>query len=193
MELTDERRKEIVEIWKTVVSVQQHFNDIEMRIRSVFITILLALFASIGFFLDKGIGFQFWVIKIQFSTIIPLFGVLGASLFYFIDRYWYHRLLYGAVIHGISIETTYETEIPELALSAAIGKQSPYAPDRFTGLFARLLVREDRFLKTGRIHSDGKIELFYKSVMLILFLISVLLSLCGGIQIAQVPMLPPAS
>jgi hypothetical protein len=30
-------------------------------------------------------------------TLVPLFGILGTFLFYFIDRFWYHRLLVGTV------------------------------------------------------------------------------------------------
>ena len=93
--MRDERRKQIIEVWKTIVGVQQHFNDISMRIRSMFVTILLALFASIGFLVEKNLSLEIWVFNIRFSTLIPLFGIIGTYLFYFIDRYWYHRLLVG--------------------------------------------------------------------------------------------------
>jgi len=94
----DERRSQIIDVWKTIVEVQQHFNDISMRIRSMFVTILLALFASIGFLLDKNLSLRVSSFTIRFSTLIPLFGIVGTYLFYFIDRYWwYHRLLIGAV------------------------------------------------------------------------------------------------
>ena len=49
--LTSERRKEVIDVWKEVVDVQQHFNDVSMRIRGMFVTILLALFAAMGFLL----------------------------------------------------------------------------------------------------------------------------------------------
>ncbi|NPZ40020.1 hypothetical protein, partial [Pseudomonas aeruginosa] len=113
--------KEIVEIWKAVVGVQMHFNDISMRIRSMFVTILLALFASLGFLLDKNLGLQVADYYVQFATILPVFGILGAYLFYFIDRYWYHRLLVGSVKQGLSIESKFRSELPELSLTL-----SPY-------------------------------------------------------------------
>ena len=183
MRLRDERRKEVVDIWKTIVSVQQHFNDIEMRIRSIFVTILLALFASIGFLLDKRLFLQFWIIKVQFATLVPLFGILGTCLFYFMDRHWYHRLLLGSVLHGISIEKKYSKEIPELSLSEEIGRLSPFSPTGIIWLIAKIVVREQRFKETGRIHSDGKIELFYKSVMVFLLLTSLMLAGLGGVEI----------
>ena len=85
--MEEQQRTQIIEIWKTIVEVQRHFNDIAMRIRSMFITILLALFAAIGFLLDKKPSFEISDYNIQFATILPLFGIFGAWLFYFIDRY----------------------------------------------------------------------------------------------------------
>jgi FMN phosphatase YigB (HAD superfamily) len=38
-----------LEIWKKVVDVQQHFNDIEMRIRNVAVTIFGAIMGAVGF------------------------------------------------------------------------------------------------------------------------------------------------
>jgi hypothetical protein len=137
--MRDERRKQIIDVWKTVVGVQQHFNDISMRIRSMFVTILLALFASLGFMLDKRLTLEISVVKIQFATLVPLFGVLGTYLFYFNDRYWYHRLLVGSVKHAIIIEQKYKNEMPELSLSEAIGAESPYEPRGPVRLLANLL------------------------------------------------------
>ena len=98
--MTDEEKARIIEAWKTVVGVQKHFNDISMRIHSMFITILLALFASIGFLIDKKLGLEIFHLNVQYSTLVPIFGILGTFLFYFIDRYWYHRLLVGSVKHA---------------------------------------------------------------------------------------------
>jgi hypothetical protein len=181
----DERRKQIIDVWKTVVGVQQHFNDISMRIRSMFVTILIALFASIGFLLDKKLSLEFWILNIRFATLVPLFGILGAFLFYFIDRYWYHRLLVGSVKHALEIERRYKGEMPELSLSDAIGRESPYEPRGIVRLVARLLVSHPNFREGGKLHSDGKIELFYKSVILVLFLTTLLLALFGGVTITS--------
>ena len=173
----------IVEIWKSVVEVQRHFNDISMRIRSLFVTILLALFASVGFLLDKKFGVQLLGVKIQFMTIVPIIGCLGTYLFYFIDRYWYHRLLVGSVKHAIAIEKKYEKDLPEISLSEAIGKESPYNPRYFIRWIANLVVSDEKYKETGRLHSDGKIELFYKSVILLLFVVTLLLALFGGVSV----------
>jgi hypothetical protein len=181
--MRDERRKQIIETWKTVVSVQQHFNDISMRIRSMFVTILLALFASTGFLLDKKLNLKIWIFNIQFATLVPLFGVLGTYLFYFIDRYWYHRLLVGSVKHAMTIEKKYKSEMPELSLSEAIGAESRYKPRGVVRWLANLLVHHDKYRETSYLHSDGKIELFYKSVVLALVLTTIMLACLGGVTI----------
>ena len=188
--MEEQQRTQIIEIWKTIVEVQRHFNDIAMRIRSMFITILLALFAAIGFLLDKKPSFEISDYNIQFATILPLFGIFGAWLFYFIDRYWYHRLLVGSVKHALEIEKKYKSEIPELSLSDAIGKESPYKPRGIVRLVANLLVSHNKYSETGKLHSDGKIELFYKSVVLALFLTMIMLASLGGVTIDKKT--PPA-
>ena len=177
------RRKETIDVWKEVVDVQQHFNDVSMRIRGMFVPILLALFASIGFLVDRRFTLDAWNVHVQYATLVPLFGILGTFLFYFIDRYWYHRLLVGSVKHGIKIEKDHEKDLPEISLSRAIGAESPYQPGRVVGLLARVVVRDEKFKKTGMLHSDGKLELFYKSVVIVLALASVLLALTGGIRL----------
>jgi FMN phosphatase YigB (HAD superfamily) len=184
--LTDKQKTQAIDIWKTIVGVQQHFNDIEMRIRAMFVTILVALSASIGFLLDKKLYFPIWRLNVQFATMVPLIGVLAAGLFYFMDRYWYHRLLVGSVKHAIAIEKQYKDEIPELSLSDAIGKESPYKPKRWLiRLAAHFVVDDPRYKETGYLHSDGKIELFYKSIAIVLALITAIIAIMGGITLAH--------
>ena len=46
---TDDKRLAItVDIWKYIVSVQMHFNDMEMRIRNLYFTILAAALGLLG-------------------------------------------------------------------------------------------------------------------------------------------------
>jgi len=182
--MKSERREEIVEVWKTIVEVQKHFNDIEMRIRSLFITMVLAVAAAQGFLMDKGLSIKFGDTKILYATFIPLLGVIATFLFYFMDRYWYHRLLIGAVKHGIKIEEKYAAEMPELGLSASIGEASPIKLKRWiTRLLATLFVQDAKFIETGELHSDGKIELFYKPVVTLFVCVFFLTVLFGGVII----------
>jgi len=182
MRIRDERAKQVLEAWKTIVGVQMHFNDISMRIRSIFVTLLLALFAAIGFLYEKKLTISMWSTSISFATVMPLFGVVATYLFYFMDRYWYHRLLVGSVRHAIEIEKKYKHSLPELSLSDAIGKESPYRPRGLVWLVAKLVVSHPAFKSDGLLHSDGKIELFYKSVMAALVVLAALLAITNGIS-----------
>jgi hypothetical protein len=82
---------------------------------------------------------------------------------------------------SFKIEKTYKEEMPELSLSAAIGAESPYNPAGLTRWLANRLVNDKRLQKTGKLYSDAKIALFYKSVMLVLLATTALLALLGGI------------
>lgn len=44
---------DIVEIWKKTAEVQQHFNDIAMKIRNLYITILAVIAAAYGVLLRE--------------------------------------------------------------------------------------------------------------------------------------------
>ncbi|MCK1392810.1 hypothetical protein [Bradyrhizobium sp. 1] len=183
LRLRDERAKQIADVWKTVVGVQMHFNDIGMRIRGLFVTMLLALFASIGFLLDKKLSLSVSRVNIQFATVVPIFGVFVTMLFYFMDRYWFHRLLKGSVNHAIAIENKYREQLPELALSDQIGRESFFKPTGVIWLAAKIFVRHERFKEKGLLHSDGKLELFYKPMMVVLVLTSILLAALGGVSL----------
>jgi hypothetical protein len=183
-------QKNIIEIWKTVIGVQMHFNDIEMRIRSIFITLVLALCASIGFLTDKKPAVILGSITIFFVTFVPLLGVVATYLFYFIDRHWYHRLLVGAVKHAINIEKKNATTIPELSLSDTVGRESPVPIQNFmTRVVAALVVSDERYRKEGIFHSDAKIEFFYKSIVLLFSLVFLTVFFFGGVLLKGMPII----
>jgi phosphoglycolate phosphatase-like HAD superfamily hydrolase len=135
--------KNKIEIWKKVVDVQQHFNDLEMRIRNVAVTILGALFGAAGLALSRDVTLEIGGLLVPLGVILLLAALLTWAAFYFMDRHWYHRLLYGAVKHERKIEDAIKGRIPEITLTESIGEESPI---RFRG---------------SKIHSTAKIDLFY--------------------------------
>jgi hypothetical protein len=178
--MAPDEQKNIIDVWKTIVDVQMHFNDIEMRIRSTFITLVLALCASVGFLTDKKITVD--GATIFFITFIPLLGIVATYLFYFIDRHWYHRLLLGAVKHAIQIEKKHADTLPELSLSDAIGRESPVTlKNVISRSVATLVVSDQRYKKERVLHSDAKIEFFYKSIALLFILVFLVVLLFGGV------------
>lgn len=93
-----------IEIWKKIVDVQQHFNDLELRIRN-FALIVTGAFLGLGGYAIKDGGFT----NIGGKDISSASIIIGVSLvplcaFYLMDRLWYHRLLDGAVRAGIEAE-----------------------------------------------------------------------------------------
>lgn len=122
-------------IWKTVVEVQQHFNDLCLKIRSLVITAVAAFVAGIGFSVKEGLTI--------FSDAVPLSSMLAVAaalfifFFYMMDRYWYHQFLVGAVKYGEAIETKHpeifcfgEGE-NELGLGRSISHESPIRLEMF--------------------------------------------------------------
>lgn len=184
-----EHQKSVIEMWKTAVDVQKHFNEIEMRIRGLFVSMVLALAAAQGFLMEKELAFEQGRIAILYATCIPLLGILGTYLFYFMDKHWYHRLLIGAVLHAIKIEKKYEAELPELGLSRSIGDASP--PELkgwFVKLIAYIVVSPSSYGPNGELRSDGKIEIFYKPIALLFFILFVVTALFFGILVDERPL-----
>ncbi len=114
-----------LEIWKTIVSVQMHFNDLELRIRNYAILALGAILTGAGYSLSNKSIVQVSDAEISFATILLIIGDIVWLCFWFMDRHWYHRLLLGSVYHGISIENTFKDKIPSINLSNSIKEQSP--------------------------------------------------------------------
>jgi hypothetical protein len=83
-------------------------------------------------------------------------GLVAWPSFYFMDRFWYHLLLKGAVNHTVHIENSIKNRLPSIALSTAIGEASP------------ILIRGNQ------IRSSTKINYFYLIIasMLIVTLIA---------------------
>jgi hypothetical protein len=102
------------------------------------------------------------------------------------DRYWYHRLLLGAVLQGGMIEKKYASELPELGLGAKISERSPVELNNWFGRkVADLVVSDDRYKKNKKLHSDAKIELFYKSIVLLFFLLFFFTILFVGVFVGK--------
>jgi hypothetical protein len=128
------------------IDVQQHFNDIEMKIRNAAITVMAALLGATGFALKEHLVVSILTIHFPIATLLLMTALLSWWAFYFMDRHWYHRLLMGAVKHGEKIENSFKGIIPEIDLTNSISAASP----------AKILCFE--------IHSTRKMQIFYGTV-----------------------------
>src|SRR3989442_1742018 len=115
------RQQLLVEAWKQTVAVQQHFNDIELRIRSFAISFL-------GVVLGAAAVAHQQAASSQLAAFLSLVGLIGWGGFYMMDGLWYHRLLYGSVKHGEVVEKALEAagEPKAFQLTQTISQHSPY-------------------------------------------------------------------
>lgn len=113
-----------LEAWKKTVDVQQHFNDLEMRVRNFAITVVGALIASMSFTYQLGLKSDIFGFSFPAGTVLIAAAIFAWAGFYFMDRYWYHVLLKGAVDHAAEIERLYGNEIPAIKLGSTVSKVS---------------------------------------------------------------------
>jgi hypothetical protein len=161
-----------IEIWKKIIDVQQHFNDLELRIRNFALVVTGALLGLGGYAIkDAGIinafGFEVSIAGlVVLSAIFPLFA------FYFMDRLWYHRLLEGAVRAGIDAESALKDLGYKVDLGSKISEHSPFT----------------LWLTEKQIHSKTKMDMFYLMVAAALLIVAG----CLGFGIRPQPRLATA-
>lgn len=158
--------------WQKSVDVQQHFNDIELKIRSLAITLMGAFFGAAGFIVKEGLELTILGLKLPAAGCLLLTALPVWLAFYMMDRFWYHRLLVGAVKHGIALEKELNRLSIPIALADSIGKESPVT-----------IFRKREFLgfQLGghEYRSDDKIKAFYRlgtAVIFVLVSLSFLIS-----------------
>jgi hypothetical protein len=144
----DQYLTHMLEAWKTSIEVQQHFNTLEMQIRNFAITVLTAVLGAAALSLGSEYRARMWLgrFEVPLASLIFFAGLVAWGAFYFMDRFWYHRLLRGAVSHAQAIEKALEKDLPGIGLSSAIAQASPVG-------FGRK--------KRWAIHSSGRLDIFY--------------------------------
>jgi hypothetical protein len=167
-----EQTKLAVEVWKTIVQVQQHFNDIEMRIRALAITVLTAGVGVAAVAIKDGTTLGLLGLTVRLGAALLLITLLAWILFYMVDQIWYHRLLLGAVRQGEAVENALEKDVPGIGLTKAISANSPYQVTAFGQ-------------KIGTpIHTAAKLKGFYWGVGVLLLVLAFLAQL-GGLGMAS--------
>jgi FMN phosphatase YigB (HAD superfamily) len=148
-----------LDVWKKTVDVQQHFNDLELRIRNFAITIVGALLGVAAFSIKEHLSVQLYALQLPIASILVFVGLFIWIAFYIMDRHWYHRLLLGAVKHGEFIEKRLSTMLPEIMLAHSIRHES--SNRKLFGIF--------------NFDTKKKMDIFYGLVALGLFLLAIIL------------------
>jgi hypothetical protein len=155
--------KSYIEMWKQTIAVQQHFNDIEWRIRQLALTALTFALGAAAVAAKDRTTILLFAYRLQLSSTLLVFGLVLWISFYFVDQVWYHRLLIGAVRHGEALERAISAHLPEAGLTSAISKASPY--------------KFHLGKKSIEIHSSAKLRIFYLAGAVALILGAVALQL----------------
>lgn len=148
----------ILQVWTKIIDVQQHFNDIALRIRNIALTVFTFIIGGIGFTTKDNLSITILDNAVPYSTLLAALGVIIIGAFFYMDRYWYHNLLVGAVNQGRMIENKWGNIFPEINLTNSIGKESPHS-----------------FLFKWKIHSKHKFFIFYGILagsLLLIFLLT---------------------
>lgn len=145
-----------IDAWKTTIVVQQHFNELEMKVRNFALTIAGAVLAGATFSIKEQVEFVFQGMHVPLATLLVGAGIVVWCAFYLMDRHWYHNLLIGAVNHGLFIEKRYRDQIPELGLATAIGAASPTVLK-----FGLTKKSRASIARQWKIRSSTKLNLFY--------------------------------
>lgn len=136
-----------VEVWKKIVDVQQHFNDLELRIRNFALIVTGAFIGLGGYAIKDGGTASLFGFDVSVAGLVVFCSLLPLAAFYLMDRLWYHRLLEGAVAAATPVEAqlrdmglTIElgTKISEASPLTLLGKKvrSKHKMDGFYGLIA---------------------------------------------------------
>lgn len=145
-----------VDVWKTIIDVQKHFNDLEMKVRNFGILILSAFIGAIGVSFNSSSSLVIFGGSYSVAGMLAFGAAIVWLLFYFVDVYWYHPLLLGAVKKGLAIEKEIGVDIVNIDLTKTIGDSSP---------------RDILFLKN--VHSTTKAKIFYFGVLAVLLITGV--------------------
>lgn len=146
-----------IEIWKKIVDVQQHFNDLELRIRN-FALIVTGAFLGLGGYAIKDAGIvNLFGLEVSIAGLVVVSAIFPLAAFYFMDRLWYHRLLDGAVYAGIEAETALKDLGYKVDLGSKIKDHSPFK----LWLAKKMMIR-----------SATKMDLFYAILAASLLLVA---------------------
>lgn len=154
----------VIDVWKQVVEVQMHFNDMVMKIRNFALTLTTALAAGAALSYKNGLVVSVGEHKESLSALILLAGIGGWLAFFMLDRFYYHALLVGSVVQGNAIEEAEKDRIPHMQLASAITQHS-----RVRFRFA-----------SDYLRARDKLDLFYLSIASMLAVGALLVTCAHG-------------
>jgi|SRR5271165_3550852 len=121
-----------IDIWKTTVETQQHFNGLQLQLRNLVLTLLLAVLSAAAYTIKEHMVINILGFTTSTAFVACLAGAFIVFAFYYMD-WGYHQLLKGAVLQGVEIEYSIHDKLPEAGLALSISRASN--AERFLGIF----------------------------------------------------------
>lgn len=159
-----ETREAQIELWKTTIQTQQHFNDIQLRLRSFFITLYVAILTAAAYVIKEHANGPLGNWPISLASAILVLGLIMVAAFCYTD-WGYHQLLIGAVKHGHALEDALGEVVPDGGLTHAISKSS----------------KESKFLGLISTHSHSRLYWFYGSLFVVMALVAVAVNFVSAV------------
>ncbi|WP_318437299.1 hypothetical protein [Photobacterium leiognathi] len=151
-----------VEVWKKIIDVQQHFNDLEMKVRNFGLLIVSAFISAIGVSLKSQYEASIGGYSIPIASFLAFGACIVWLLVFLVDVYWYHPLLKGAVSKGEQIEKQLKEHLPNIDLTCQIGKESAVS-----------------VFGVKNVRSTTKAKIFYLGIVGVLFILALSLLFSG--------------
>jgi hypothetical protein len=162
----NERVGHYIEMWKQAVQVQQHFNDIEWRIRGLALTVATFALGAAGLAAKDRTELG----GVSLGALVTMVGLILWYAFYFVDRAWYHPLLKASVKGGTRMEDEIRRSLPEADLTRAITAGSPFRTSWLVHKISR---------KPREMQSEHKLVWFYVVGAVALAIVTVALQLAA--------------
>ncbi|WP_345880460.1 SH3 domain-containing protein [Shewanella algae] len=160
---SEERAKLLIEYWKQTSNVQQHFNDVSMKLRNFAVVVFSGFLTGIGLSIHNSIYIDINGHKVSAAVFFAIVGMIATQLIHFMDTYWYHAFLKGAVSSSTKIEEEIDKILGIESLSSRISKNSQKV--HVLSIFGVPL--PIGFQNTGclnKIISTGKLNIFGNNV-----------------------------
>ncbi|MCC4863320.1 SH3 domain-containing protein [Vibrio splendidus] len=120
----NERTTLLLDYWKQTSNVQQHFNDVSMKLRNFAVVVFSGFLTGVGLAIHKNISINIFQYEVSAGVLFALAGMIATQLIHFMDTYWYHVFLKGAVVTSSSIEQEIKRILGVKELSDGISSSS---------------------------------------------------------------------
>jgi uncharacterized membrane protein len=99
----------ITEEWKQITTVQMHFNEMIIRMRTLAVSVVISVFGGAGFVVAR---YRDQFIKLEgrsfhISVFVAAAGLLLWLTIFIVDYCYYYKLLLGAVRRGYEIDKAF--------------------------------------------------------------------------------------